>query len=124
MAFTITKQVRPNAVWQEMYLQIRKDQRVIIAAEGLWSPESRPLTIIWCGPDGIEGKLANEDYRLPGTNVGALIGKIGDSPILTVGNYWDFYSPYAGPLFLCMNENPDYHSQAGLLHAQMILFDL
>lgn len=124
MAFTITKTVRPNAVWQEMYLQIKKDQRVIIASEGLWSPEMRPLTIVWCGPDGIEGRLADDQYLLPGTNVGALVGRIDDSPILSVGNYFDFYSPYEGPLFLAMNENPEYHSQAGSLHAQIILFDL
>ena len=124
MAFTITKTIRPNAVWQEMYLQVQKDQRVIIAAEGIWSPEMRPLTTVWCGPDGIEGRMANENYLLPGTNVAALVGRIGDSPILSVGNYFDFYSPYAGPLFLAMNENPEYHNQAGSLAAQIILFDL
>lgn len=124
MAFTITKTIRPNAVWQEMYLQVQKDQRVIIAAEGLWSPEMRPQTIVWCGPDGIEGRMANENYLLPGTNVGALVGRIGDSPTLSVGNYFDFYSPYAGPLFLAMNENAEYHNQAGTVGAQIILFDL
>jgi len=72
VAFTITKTIRPNAVWQEMYLQVQKDQRVIISAEGLWSPEMRPLTIVWCGPDGIEGRPAGDRYLLPGTNVGAL----------------------------------------------------
>ena len=124
MAFTITKQVRSNGTWQEMYLQVQKDQRVIISAEGLWSPEMRPATIVWCGPDGIEGRLADEKYLLPGTNVGALIDRIGDSPVMSVGNYWDFYSPYEGPLWLTMNENPEYHNQAGLVHAQIILFDL
>lgn len=124
MAFTITKTIRPNAVWQEMYLQVQKDQRIIITAESLWSPEMRPLTIIWCGPDGIEGRPADERYLLPGTNVGALVGRIADSSIISVGNYFDFYSPYEGPLFLAMNENPEYHSQAGALHAQIILFDL
>jgi len=124
MAFTITKTVRPNALWQEMYLQVKKDQRVIISAEGMWSPEMRPATIVWCGPDGIEGRRANDNYLLPGTNVGALVGRVGDSPLLAVGNYFDFHSPYAGPLFLAMNENPEYHNQAGVLHAQIILFDL
>jgi hypothetical protein len=124
VALTITKTIRPNAVWQEMYLQVQKDQRVIITAEGLWSPEMRPQTIVWCGPDGIEGKLANETYVLPGTNVGALIGRIGNTPALSLGNYCDFYSPYSGPLFLAMNENPEYHNQAGQVHAQIILFDL
>ena len=88
MPLTITKSVRPNATWQEMYLQVRKGQRVIIAADGLWSPEMRPATIVWCGPDGIEGRLANEDYLLPGTNVGALVGRVGEEgPPIAVGCY-------------------------------------
>ena len=125
MAFTITKTLRPNATWQEMYLQVKKDQRVIIASEGLWSPEMRPATIVWCGPDGIEGRIANDEYLLPGTNVGAVVGKIGkDNPVLSVGNYFDFFSPYEGPLFLAMNEKTEFHNQAGSLSTQIILFDL
>lgn len=107
-----------------MYLQVQRNQRIIIAADGLWSPEMRPATIVWCGPDGIEGRQADEDYLLPGTNAGALVGRIGDSPILSVGNYWDLYSVYEGPLFLAMNEVPERHNQAGELRAQIILFDL
>ena len=124
MALTITKTIRPNATWQEMYLQIKFDQRVIIAADGLWSPESRPQTIIWCGADGIEGRQANEKYLVPGSNVASLVGRVGDSPAMPVGNYFDFYSPYEGPLWLAMNEVPEYHNQAGSLAAQIILFDL
>lgn len=124
MAVTITKQVRPNAVWQEMYLQVQKGQRVIISADGIWSPEMRPATIVWCGSDGIEGRLAGEDYLVPGTNVAALVGRIGESASMAVGNYFDFYSPYEGPLFLAMNEKPDYHNQAGVLNVQIVLFDL
>jgi len=106
-----------------MYLQVSKGQRVIISAEGLWSPEMRPATIVWCGADGIEGRLAGDDYLVPGTNVGSLVGRIGDSSSLSVGNYYDFVSPHAGPLFLAMNEKPEYHNQAGALNAQIILFD-
>ena len=124
MAFTITKTVRPNATWQEMYLQVRKGQRVIITSEGMWSPEIRPITTVWCGPDGIEGRVAGDDYLVPGTNVGALVGRIGKSPTLTLGNYCEFYSVYEGPLFLCMNEKPEYHNQAGSMSTQIVLFDL
>ena len=123
MALTITKTIRPNATWQEMYLQIREGQRVIITAEGLWSPESRPSTIVWCGADGIEGRKADERYLVPGTNVASLVGRIGDSPAMSIGNYFDFYSPFTGALWLAMNEFPDYHNQAGSLSAQIILFD-
>ena len=124
MALTITKTIRPKATWQEMYLQIRKGQRVIIAAEGLWSPEMRPSTIVWCGPDGIEGRQANEEYLCPGSNIGSLVARIAKSPTMTVGNYWDFHSVYDGPLFLAMNEVPERHNQAGTVHAQIILFDI
>lgn len=124
MALTITKTIRPNATWQEMYLQIKNDQRIIIAAEGLWSPESRPQTIVWCGADGIVGRMADERYLVPGSNVASLVARIGDSPAMAVGNYFDFYSPYEGPLWLAMNEVTDYHNQAGSLAAQIILFDL
>ena len=123
MALTITKTIRPNATWQEMYLQVKEDQRIIIAAEGLWSPESRPATIVWCGPDGIEGRPAGDNYLVPGSNVASLVGRVGDSPALSVGNYFDFYSPFEGALWLAMNEVPEYHNQAGSLSAQIILFD-
>ena len=125
MPFTITKTVRPNAIWQEMYVRVQSDQRVLISADGTWSPEMRPATIVWCGPDGVEGRIAGEDYLLPGTNVGALVARIGkEGPVVAVGNYLDFYSPYSGPLFLAMNENPEYHDQAGSLKAQIVLFEL
>lgn len=124
MPLTITKSVRPNATWQEMYLQVRKGQRVIISADGLWSPEMRPATIVWCGPDGITGRLAGDEFLVPGTNVGALVGRIGpEGPPVTLGSYHDFVSPFEGPLFLAMNENPEYHNQAGEVKAQIILFE-
>ncbi len=124
MSLTITKTIRPNATWQEMYLQIKRDQRVIISAEGLWSPESRPATVTWCGANGIEGRPANEDYLVPGSNVASLVARIGDSSALSVGAYFDFHSSYEGALWMAMNEIPEYHNQAGSLSTQIILFDL
>ena len=125
MPLTITKTVRPNAVWQEMYLQISKNQRVIIAADGLWSPEMRPETIVWCGADGIQNRLAGDEYLVPGANLGSLVARVGsDSTFMPTGVYYDFFSPYEGPLFLAMNENPEYHNQAGSVQAQSILFEL
>ena len=120
MPLTITKSVRPNATWQEMYLQAGKGQRIIVASDGLWSPEMRPATIVWCGPDGIAGRLAGEDYLVPGTNVGTLVGRIGtEGPPMAVGGHYDFVSSFQGPLFLAMNEKPDYHNQAGEMKAQI-----
>ena len=122
MPLTITKTVRPNAVWQEMHLQISKNQRVIIAADGLWSPELRPATIVWCGADGVYKHAAGEGYLLPGTNVGALIGRIGSGAAFTIGSRFDRFINQQGVLYLAMNENPKYNNQAGKLTAQVILF--
>ena len=79
MSVTITKGVRPNATWQEMYLQIQKGQRVLIASEGLWSPEIHPATILWCGPDGIEAISAtlNEETDTLEDMVEPFLLKIG-----------------------------------------------
>ena len=107
MPLTINKTIRPNAIWQEMYLRVQSDQRLVVSAEGIWSPEMRPATIVWCSANGIEGNLAGDDYLLPGTNVGALICRVGsDNPPHAAGVYFDFFSPYEGPLYMAMNENP------------------
>ena len=124
MPLTINKTIRPNAIWQEMYLRVQSDQRLVISAEGIWSPEMRPATIVWCSANGIEDNLAGDDYLLPGTNVAALICRVGsDNPPLAAGVYFDFFSPYEGPLYMAMNENPEYQNQAGSIQAQIILFE-
>ncbi len=124
MPLTINKTIRPNVILQEMYLRIQSDHRLVISAEGIWSPEMRPATIVWCSANGIEGNLAGDEYLLPGTNVGALICRVGsDNPALAAGVYFDFFSPYEGPLYMAMNENPEYQNQAGSIQAQIILFE-
>ena len=125
MPLTITKTVRPNARWQEMYVQVQKGQRVVIIAKGLWSPDIRPETLVWCGPDGFESRLTGDDFIVPGANLGALVGRIGrETNPFPIGNYYDFVSTFEGPLFMAMNDKPEHLNQAGEVDAQMILFDL
>ena len=51
---------------------------------------------------------------LPGTNVGALIARIGDDgPVFAVGSRHDIIADRTGTLFLAMNEHPEYRNQAG-----------
>ena len=45
MAFTITKQVRPNAVWQEIYLQIQKNGGTLALRK---SQQTAPLNLALC----------------------------------------------------------------------------
>ena len=121
MALTVTRIVRPSPVWQESYVRVKKGQRMVIDADGPWSPDPRNRTV-WCGADGIPSVIANEDFLLPGTNVGALIGKIGDT-VFAIGARYDDGAPAEGVIFLAMNENPAHNNQAGQLPAQIIVFD-
>ena len=98
--------VRPSPQWQDTLIRIEKGQRVVIDAEECWSPDMR-----------------NEGYLMPGTNVGALIGKVDDGPIFAIGARYDFFSDWDGVLHLAMNENPEYNNQAGKVVAQVIVFD-
>ena len=121
MAVTLLKTVRPTPKWQEMYVVARKGRRLILEANGTWSPDLRNTTG-WCGPEGIISRIADEEYLLPGCNVGALIGKIGDGEPFAVGSYYDFMPLHDGILYLAMNENSTYTNQAGALTVTIIAF--
>ena len=82
MALTVIRTARPNPVWQESYVRVAKGQRLIIDAEGAWSPDLQNR-IGWCGADGVPKTPGSSDYLLPGTNIGALIAKIGMSSSLS-----------------------------------------
>ena len=77
----------------------------------------------WCGADGVYKHAAGEGYLLPGTNVGALIARIGDGPAVSVGSRHDIVADRSGTLFLAMNDHPDHNNQAGKVVAQVVLFD-
>ncbi|MYF97623.1 hypothetical protein F4212_00600 [Candidatus Poribacteria bacterium] len=121
MAFTVIRTARPSPVWQESYVRIEKGQRLVIDAEGAWSPDLQNRTG-WCGADGVPKTPAGDSYLLPGTNIGALIARVGSS-IFAVGSRYDNPAPADGVIFLAMNENPNNNNQAGSLLAQIIIFD-
>ena len=72
MALTVSRMARPSPVWQETYVHVKKGQRLVIDAEGAWSPDLQDR-IGWCSADGIGDSVGGEDYLCPGTNVGALV---------------------------------------------------
>jgi hypothetical protein len=114
--------VRPSPQWQDSLIRIDKGQRVVIDAEETWSPDMGDQ-IAWCGADGLYKFPAGENYHMPGTNVGALIARIGDGASFAVGARCDFISREQGVIFLAMNENPARNNQAGKLVAQVIVFE-
>ena len=121
MPLTLIHTARPSPVWQETYVSVKKGQRMVIDAQGAWSPDTQNR-ICWCGADGIANLPAEEGFLMPGANVGALIAKIDDM-IFAVGSRYDNAAPAEGVIFLAMNENPEHNNQAGSLPAQIIIFD-
>jgi hypothetical protein len=121
MAVTLLRTVRPSPQWQDTLIRLRQGQRVVIDAEETWSPDMRDQ-IAWCGADGVYKLPASEGYLLPGTNVGALIARVGEGAPFAVGSRCDFMAPGDGILYLAMNENPQHNNQAGKLTAQVIVF--
>lgn len=121
MALTVIRTARPSPIWQESYVRVKKGQRLVIDAEGAWSPDLQNR-IGWCGGDGVANTPGSAAYLLPGTNIGALIAKIGDT-VFAVGSRYDNPAPDDGVIFLAMNETPHHNNQAGSLLAQIIVFD-
>ena len=121
MALTVIRTARPSPVWQESYVRVKKGQRLVIDAEGAWSPDLQNR-IGWCGGDGVANTPGSAAYLLPGTNIGSLIAKIGNT-VFAVGSRYDNPAPDNGVIFLAMNETPHNNNQAGSLLAQIILFD-
>lgn len=121
MALTVIRTSRPSPVWQESYVRVKKGQRLVIDADGAWSPDLQNRTG-WCGADGVPKTPAGDGYLHPGTNIGALIAKIG-SDVFAVGSRYDNPAPADGVIFLAMNENPNNNNQAGSLLTQIIIFD-
>ena len=122
MAVTILRTVRPSPEWQDTLIRIQSGQRLVIDTEEVWSPDMRNQ-VVWCGADGVYNHAATAGYLLPGTNVGALIGRIDSGTIFAIGSRFDRFIEQQGVLYLAMNENPNHNNQAGKLTAQVILFD-
>jgi hypothetical protein len=122
MAVTIVRTVRPSPAWQDTLIRLRAGNRLVIDVEGVWSPDMHDQ-IVWCGADGIYRQPAGDGYVMPGTNIGAVIGRLGQGSPLGIGSRYDLVVPEDGVLFLAMNENPSRNCQAGQVTAHVIVFD-
>ena len=121
MALTVIRTARPSPVWQESYVRVKKGQRIVIDADGAWSPDLQNR-IGWCGADGVAKTPGGDSYLLPGTNIGALIAKIG-TVVFAPGSRYANPAPADGVIFLAMNENPNNNNQAGSLLVQIIVLN-
>lgn len=124
MSLTVVRMARPSRDWQESYVRVKKGQRLVVDAEGAWSPDFGNRTG-WCGGDGVPNLIAGDGFAMPGANVGALLGRIGggDGKVLALGHRYDNVVEADGVLYLAMNEHDDRNNQAGSLLVTIILFD-
>ena len=123
MPLTVIRMARPSPTWQETYARVKKGQRLVVDAEGAWSPDLGNRTG-WCGGDGLPKTLAGDGFLMPGANIGALLGRIGDDGrIIAFGHRYDNIVGEDGVVFIAMNDNPDHNNQAGYLTAQFIVID-
>jgi len=123
MPLTVIRMARPSPSWQETYARVKKGQRLVVDAEGAWSPDLGNRTG-WCGGDGLPNTLAGDGYVMPGANIGALVGRIGpDGRIIAFGHRYDNIVEEDGVVFIAMNDHPDHNNQAGSLMAQFIVID-
>lgn len=122
MAVTIMRTIRPSPQWQDSLIRVTSGQRIVVDAEETWSPDMRDQ-IAWCGADGLYKFPAGQGYHMPGTNVGALIARIGDGKAFAVGARCDLICQRAGVLFFAMNEHAERNNQAGKVVAQIIVFE-
>ena len=122
MAVTIMRTIRPSPQWQDSLIRVKSGQRIVVDAEETWSPDMRDQ-IAWCGADGLYKFPAGQGYHMPGTNVGALIARIGDGEAFAVGARCDLICQREGVLFFAMNEHAERNNQAGKVVAQIIVFE-
>ena len=123
MPLTVMRMARPSPSWQETYVRVKKGQRLVVDAEGAWSPDLGNRTG-WCGGDGLPNTLAQDGYVMPGANIGALIGRIGsEGRTIAFGHRYDNVVDEEGVVYIAMNDHPDHNNQAGQLLAQFIVLD-
>ena len=123
MPLTVMRMARPSTKWQETYVRVKKGQRLVVDAEGAWSPDLRDR-IGWCGGDGVPNMQGGDGYLMPGANIGTLLGRIGsDGRVIAFGARYDNIVLEDGVIFIAMNDHPNNNNQAGYLWVQFIVFD-
>lgn len=106
-------EVEARVLWQDTGIEVRVGNTVKIQyVSGEWT--------IWIGADPLTdgmGQFGREETcrLMPESNLGGLIGRVGDHPPFFVGNSTEFYSDYNGTLQLSINDCPQFGDNAGSL---------
>jgi hypothetical protein len=87
--------------WQSTKINIVSGQRVrIIYYSGRWRGLPAACNT-WTSTKGMDNEIFFPEFGIT-ARFGSLIGKIGESPILPIGSYYDFVSGHSGILYLQM----------------------
>ncbi len=96
-----TVMIRAYYSWQDTGITVKAGEKVSVAVMGEWSNQKDGDLY---GPGG-NGNLDPSDI-MPSAPVGAMLGRIGDSPPFLVGDHTDFTARVSGTLWLVMNDWP------------------
>jgi hypothetical protein len=112
-------EVQANIMWQDTGIEVRLGNTVNIEyISGEWTIwiDTDPLT------DGMGQYGRDETCRLlPESNLGGLIGRVGDNPPFFIGNGTEYYSNHNGTLQLSINDCPEFGSNSGSLTVSVVI---
>lgn len=104
--------------WQNTHVWAEKGDRIILRAEGTWSPG-----VVDCGPDGVDFLLYKYSplfllFYWPNfistAPLNLLITRIGEGNPIPVGSRADITAPESGELYLAPNDRFLFNNSGGL----------
>lgn len=112
-------EVEANIMWQDTGIEVRLGNTVNVQyISGEWTIwiDADPLT------DGVGQYGRDETCRLmPESNLGGLIGRVGDNPPFFIGNGTEYYSNHNGTLQLSINDCPEFGNNSGSLTVSVVI---
>lgn len=96
--------VSARTPWTDSGLTVRTGQLITVSSEGViqWAPDASATA----GPGGVGGRAASGRAPLPTSDLGALVGRIGNGAPFLIGNRQGaFQAPNSGRLYLGVNDD-------------------
>ena len=95
--------VAANRAWTPTGINVRAGDTLTFSASGQVQLSTDANNV--ANPDGVQAKPVGPRGSLPGVNVGALIGRIGNGKPWGLGNQTTITAPASGPLYLGVNDD-------------------
>jgi hypothetical protein len=95
--------VAANRAWTPTGITVRAGDMLTFSASGQVQLSNDASNV--ANPDGVGSRPVGPKGSLPGVNVGALIGRIGNGKPWGLGNQTSIVAPATGPLYLGVNDD-------------------